>query len=195
MASLNVKVIRDSFDAVKPIADDVVTKFYEILWRDYPAAKGVFANVDMDNQRKLLINSLVYIVDNLENSEKLITYLKRMGKRHVNYGTEPEHYDWVGASLLKAFSFFLGSDWTPRLKEQWTIAYGVIAETMKEGAKEATKPTATPKDNAVSIFDGLENDGDIKELARIAARKILREAMEEEILALFNKKGVKKEAA
>jgi hypothetical protein len=88
----------------------------------------------MESQKKALIGSLVFIVDHLDNNDKLVHYLENMGERHVKYGTETEHYDWVGDSLLSSFAHFFKDAWTPELKNQWATAYGLIVETMLSGA-------------------------------------------------------------
>ncbi len=137
--AIDVNIIRQSFEKAKPIAGEVMNKFYENLWTDYPQSKALFDAADMEKQKKALTASLVYVVDHLDQTEKLVKYLKGLGARHNNYGTLDEHYDWVGGSLLKTFEFFFKSAWTDELKQQWTEAYGIIAQTMKDGAKEAKK--------------------------------------------------------
>lgn len=45
------------------------------------------------------MGGLVKVVDNLENEEVLVKYLKALGKRHAEYGTLEEHYPLVGNNL------------------------------------------------------------------------------------------------
>ena len=134
---LNISMIRDSFELAKPLADKIADRFYVNLWGDYPGSKALFGKVDMAQQKKALVGSLVQIVTLLDQPKRLTEYLQAMGARHVKYGAEDLHYDWVGASLLKTFGEFMGAAWTPPLVEQWKLAYGVIADTMKKGAHEA----------------------------------------------------------
>lgn len=134
---LNIGMIRESFELAKPIADRIADRFYINLWGDQPLSKVLFEGVDMAKQKKALVGSLVQIVDSLDQPAKLTSYLQAMGARHLYYGTEEHHYEWVGAALLKTFGEFLGDSWTPVLVEQWTLAYKFIADTMKEGAKNA----------------------------------------------------------
>lgn len=132
----NSRMITESFKLLKPQADAVVAKFYETLFNDYPGSNALFARADMKKQKESLINSLVFIVENIDRGGKLFPYLKNLGARHVVYGMKNEHFDWVGKSLLKTFAFFLKNNWTPTLEKQWELAYGVIRDMMKEGAKE-----------------------------------------------------------
>lgn len=132
---MDPKVIKDSFENVKPIAQEAITYFYDYMFEKYPAAKELFKNVDMSSQKEQLINSLVYIVTNLEDGEKLTSYLKGLGSRHVNYGVQEPHYDIVGECLLATFAHFFGDKWTAELNSNWTEAYGAIKGLMLEGAK------------------------------------------------------------
>ena len=192
--SLNIQLIRDSFEKAKPIADKVADKFYEFLWTDYPAAKPLFEGVPMKGQKKALIGSLVYIVDHVDQADKLVPYLKSMGERHVKYGTQPEHYDWVGSSLLKTFAFFFGEEWTDELQNEWTDAYNFIAETMISGAEEYLPGAEELREKAHDVcqnilLDTLNEglDAEFEAFARARVRKLLFKILEEESEKILKK--------
>lgn len=42
----------------------------------------------------------------------------------------------VGAALLSTLERGLGEKFTSEAREAWTTVYGIVADTMKEGAKE-----------------------------------------------------------
>lgn len=149
--SLDVRAIRDSFERVKPIGGQVATRFYAHLMTDHPEAKPLFADLNMDKQKAALIKSLAFIVDNLEQTDQLVPYLKKMGSRHVDYGTQAAHYPWVGAALIATFKDFLGEGWTPYIEAQWISAFGVIAETMLKGAEEDSR---TPSEPVAAVKEG-----------------------------------------
>jgi nitric oxide dioxygenase len=142
--SLQVELLEQSFDRVKPHADAFATTFYDTLFTDSPAAKPLFAHVGMDEQKSKIVKSLIFVVSNLRDSEKLMAELEGLGARHVKYGTLPEHYPLVGSALLKSFAQHLGSDWTPDVKQAWVEAYGVITEVMLKGADYAAADVALP---------------------------------------------------
>jgi hemoglobin-like flavoprotein len=131
------KTIEDSFEKAKPIAADVAAKFYEILWVDYPQSTDLFAGANMDKQKVALMTSLTQIVDHVRDPEWLTEYLYQMGVRHMQYDTQPEHFDWVGASLLKTFAHFFGDDWTDELQQNWLEAYQAISGLMLAGLNDA----------------------------------------------------------
>jgi hemoglobin-like flavoprotein len=134
--SLNVEVLERSFAQIKPRSTEFAASFYNNLFTDYPQAQPLFANTNMTEQQQHLVSSLVLVIDSLRKPEVLTDALKRLGARHVNYGTIGEHYPLVGATLLKTFESYLGTDWTPEVKQAWTDAYEAIASIMLEGAKD-----------------------------------------------------------
>ena len=132
--SLNVELLEQSFELVKPEADELVSTFYNNLFTDYPDARPLFEHTDMTKQKQMLKGGLVMVVENLRKPDVLSKALKGLGARHVKYGALPAHYPLVGNSLLKALEQHAGAAWTPDVKDAWVGAYGAITELMLEGA-------------------------------------------------------------
>ncbi len=192
--SLNIPLIRSSFDVAKSIAPQVADTFYEFLFADYPAVIPMFEGVAMEKQKKALLGSLVFIVDHLEDGEKLTNYLKSMGARHLDYGTEEAHYDAVGNTLLKTFRTLFGENWNDELENCWADAYNVIAGIMVEGAREATPEIEDLSDAAKQVaakmvMEALEEsiDGELKEMMRVRVRRLLLQLIKEEEKKLLKK--------
>ena len=132
--SLQVELLEQSFEEIKPNADEFVNSFYENLFTANPEAKPLFETTDMEAQKKKLLNSLVLVVDNLRMPDVLNQALRGLGARHVKYGALPEHYPLVGSALLTTFEQYLGDKWTPDVKQAWVDAYGAISQIMLDGA-------------------------------------------------------------
>lgn len=149
--ALQVELLEQSFEKVKPRANDFVSSFYGNLFTDYPAAKPLFAHTNMSEQGNKLLMSLVFVIENLRQPGDLTKALKGLGARHVRYGALPEHYPLVGNSLLKTFEQYLAADWTPDVKQAWVDAYGLITEVMLEGADYA--PEAVQLKSSATTVD------------------------------------------
>lgn len=50
--SLNIEVLEQSFERVKPNATQFASSFYENLLTDYPQIRPLFANTTMEDQEK-----------------------------------------------------------------------------------------------------------------------------------------------
>lgn len=208
--SLNIELLRESFEAVKPVAVPVVEHFYKTLFSKYPQAKPLFKNVDMGTQKGHLINSLVFIVDHVDKAEQLVPYLQKMGARHLKYGVQNEHYAWVGGSLIETFKHFFKDQWSQELESTWLTAFGVIAQQMQEGAKafeanSAASQTAESqsvespttqkqsaeshtgeaktysKENVVEIFSSIEKE--LRSEFKPLVKNLVRKMIEEEFEA------------
>ena len=132
--SLEVELLEQSFEGIKPHADAFVNSFYENLFTANPEAKPLFTSTNMAEQKKKLLASLVLVVENLRKPDVLEQSLKGLGARHVKYGALPEHYPLVGNALLTTFEQYLGDRWTNEVKQAWVDAYGAISEIMLDGA-------------------------------------------------------------
>ncbi|MEG4840772.1 globin domain-containing protein [Microcoleus sp. B9-D4] len=138
--SLNVELLEQSFEKIKPRADEFATTFYDNLFKLYPEVKPLFANTEMGKQQKKLINALVLVVENLRSPEALGPVLNALGGRHVGYGAIANSYPAVGEALLMTFEEYLQEDWTIEVKQAWIDAYGAITALMLKGAGVETTP-------------------------------------------------------
>ena len=141
---LKVELLEQSFEVIKPQAEEFVKSFYENLFTLHPEAAPFFAHTDMEEQKKRLLGYLVLIVVNLRKPEELDQALRGLGVRHVKYGALPEHYPLVGSALLTTFEQYLQEQWTPEVKQAWVDAYGAITEIMLDGADYSEKEVALP---------------------------------------------------
>src|SRR4028119_1419941 len=138
--SFNVELLEESFEKIKPRAEEFAASFYENLFKLYPEVKPLFANTEMAKQQKKLLNSLVLVVENLRSPEALEPVLNALGGRHIGYGVIPQYYEPVGEALLTTFEQYLEPDWTPEVKQAWTDAYGAITGLMLKGAGVESSP-------------------------------------------------------
>lgn len=63
--------------------------------------------------------------------------LRELGRRHVAYGMRAVHYDPVVAALLWTLAQGLGPAFTDPVRDAWTAAYALVAQTMQDGAADA----------------------------------------------------------
>ena len=134
-AELPIEILEESFALLAPEADELVDTFYENLLAN-KEIRPLFAHVDMEGQKKHLINGLVLVVENLRKPEKLAAALRVMGERHQGYGVLAEHYPVVGKTLLGAMEELAGEAWTAEVESAWSDALNLISNTMLTAYKE-----------------------------------------------------------
>jgi hemoglobin-like flavoprotein len=124
-----VKAVQDSFDKVKPIADQAAAMFYGRLFEIAPEVKPLFRN-DMAQQGRKLMTALSFVVGGLGNLETVLPAASALAKRHVDYGVKAADYAPVGAALLWTLEQGLGDHWSPDLAAAWGEAYTVLSNFM-----------------------------------------------------------------
>ncbi|RKR14269.1 hemoglobin-like flavoprotein [Maribacter vaceletii] len=132
MEEKTISLVQESFEKVKPIASTAAEIFYTKLFELDPALKPLFPSDQekMAMQGNKLMTMLGSAVAGLSNLEMLVPVLENLGKKHVEYKVEPSHYNTVGAALLDTLSVGLGDDFTPEVKEAWTLVYGTMSDVM-----------------------------------------------------------------
>jgi hemoglobin-like flavoprotein len=132
--TLDLNALETSFDLVAPHGDELVDTFYARLFATAPAVEPLFAGTDMHEQKTKLLATLVLLRKSLRDLAAVVPKLRELGRRHVDYGAEPEHYTVVGEVLIASMAEVAGEQWRPEFARAWSDALGVVAGAMIEGA-------------------------------------------------------------
>ena len=135
--SLNVTVLRESFDVVITAAPDLTERFSGELFSRFPHLQPLFGRRSQKAQADMLAQALVAVLEHLEDPRWLTDVLGGLGQKHAGYGVTDEMYGMVGEALLATLAKAAGEAWTPALAGAWTEAYGAIAGLMQAGARQA----------------------------------------------------------
>ncbi|NMP31377.1 PAS domain-containing protein [Thalassotalea sp. M1531] len=159
MTPKQITTIRDSWAKVKPIAPQAAQIFYDTLFELDPEVKPLF-KADIAEQGKKLMTMLDTAITLLDKPDKLIPALQKLGQGHVKYGVKAEHYDTVGAALLKTLEIGLEKEFTATVKRAWTAMYKTVATTMIDAAynSENDKQTTVEKE---TDMDTTANQNDL----------------------------------
>lgn len=133
--------IRDSFEALTPKGEELMDVFYDKLFRENPGVREMFPD-DMAGQKKALLGAVALVVKHADNLGAIEDALHEMGARHIDYGTQAEHYPIVRDTLLAALSEVAGELWNDQLNEDWTGALNAVAGTMIAGSEQAQRDAA-----------------------------------------------------
>jgi hemoglobin-like flavoprotein len=132
--AIDVETLEKSFDLVAPQGDELMRTFYDNLFEAAPSVRRLFADVDMERQRRALLNMLLVLRESLGDLDDVVPDLEELGDRHVGYGAKPEHYPLVGEVLIGAMAEVAGDAWRPEYTSAWQEAYQVVQDVMVSGA-------------------------------------------------------------
>jgi hemoglobin-like flavoprotein len=135
MNAQQVRLVRESFALVQPIASQAAALFYDNLFDSDPSLRSMFRG-DMAAQGERLMSMIGAAVGLLDRPDALVPVLRNLGGRHVGYGVHDHHYATVGAALIETLEQGLGDAFTPEVREAWVTLYGVVSRTMMEGSVE-----------------------------------------------------------
>ena len=136
MTPEKINLVKSSWEKVIPISETAAELFYGKLFELEPGVRSMFKG-DMKEQGRKLMAMLNIAVNALDKLEIIVPILQQMGKRHVAYGVEDEHYDIVGEALIWTLAAGLKDDFTEDTKAAWIDVYTLVADTMKSAAAEA----------------------------------------------------------
>src|SRR5947208_2655324 len=112
-----VEILEQSFDLIAPRGDELVDLMYAKIFIAAPEALSLFAGIDMAEQKKKLLATLVVLRNALRKLDALVPALRAMGERHMRYGVLPAHYPIVGAALIAAMETVGDEQWRPEYSE------------------------------------------------------------------------------
>ncbi|MFZ5783140.1 MAG: globin family protein [Pseudomonadota bacterium] len=129
MTPQQIEMVQSSFRKVVPIAGTAADLFYDRLFEIAPEVRSLFPQ-DMTEQKKKLMAMLGTAVSNLHKLDTILPAVQELGRRHKGYGVTADQYAPVGAALLWTLEKGLGPDFTPEVKEAWTLTYTTLAGVM-----------------------------------------------------------------
>ncbi|MFG3202357.1 globin domain-containing protein [Streptomyces sp. NPDC048192] len=131
--SADAILIRRTLAEISPIADQVTSYFYALLFVRHPELRALFPPA-MDLQRERLLKALLTTAEHLDNTPVLVDYLRNLGRGHRKYGTRAEHYPALGECLIDALSTYAASVWSPETEAAWVRAYRTMSQVMIDAA-------------------------------------------------------------
>ena len=136
------QLLKTTWAMVAPISDVAAGLFYDRLFTLDPSLQRMFANADMKEQRRKLMQALSAVINGIDNLGALVPTLENLGRNHVRYGVADKHYETVGAALLWTLEQGLKDAWTPAARSAWTVAYTTVATVMRSAATKVAEPVA-----------------------------------------------------
>ena len=136
MTPRQIQLVQESWAKVEPIADTAARMFYRRLFEIAPEVRPMFTT-SISEQGDKLMKTIAVAVNGLKKLDTILPVVEDLGRRHNDYGTQPEHYDTVAEALLWTLEQGLGDDFTPEVREAWAETYTTLATVMKKAAAEA----------------------------------------------------------
>lgn len=170
---LNYDVLETTFNLVAPRGEEIVDKFYNILFENHPEVKPLFANANMKEQKKHLLNALVLTINNIRKPDILLPVLEGLGVKHQGFGAKPEHYTVVKNVLLSVLADVAGDVWTSDINEEWDKALEFVSQVMINAKPIIENKIESKKEISKKTTDN-ENNKKSEPVTKIAQKRDIR---------------------
>jgi nitric oxide dioxygenase len=137
------RLIRETFDRVRPIKERAGELFYQNLFALAPSVRPMFANTPMPAQGGKLMQVFEYVVERLEQWDAITAQVEELGARHAPLGVQSDHYEAVGTALVTTLRAVLGGEFTEEAEEAWEEFYTDLSLVMERGARRAAEENRT----------------------------------------------------
>ncbi|MEO9138559.1 MAG: FAD-binding oxidoreductase [Jatrophihabitans sp.] len=127
--------VRTAWDLVSDRADALIRMFYAELFLALGDDAFAMFPASMTQQRADFGRALVQWVVT-DDPDSMSVHLAQLGADHRKFDVEPQHYDLVGSSLIRAWRGLLGDAWTEDFTSAVTASYTRLASIMIDGAQE-----------------------------------------------------------
>ena len=133
MTPTQVALVQESFKNVRRQSHEAGRIFYDELFQLSPELQRLFPD-DMLRHKLKFVQMLSTIVGSLNQIATISEDVVDLGRRHMSYDVEDEHYAILGEALMTMLDRLLGPDLTPEISDAWAAAYGMIARVMQESS-------------------------------------------------------------
>lgn len=130
MNAAQLELVQTTFARLAVMPEVTGALFYERLFVANPSFRPLFKN-DMRVQSVKLMTMLTMVVYNLPEPDHVLLAIRELAIRHATYGVKPADYDALGEALLWTLEQVLGEDFSPAVREAWTLCYDELASEMK----------------------------------------------------------------
>eukprot|EP00747_Dinoflagellata_sp_TGD_P210515 gnl/TRDRNA2_/TRDRNA2_83770_c0_seq1.p1 gnl/TRDRNA2_/TRDRNA2_83770_c0~~gnl/TRDRNA2_/TRDRNA2_83770_c0_seq1.p1 ORF type:complete len:164 (-),score=38.64 gnl/TRDRNA2_/TRDRNA2_83770_c0_seq1:176-667(-) len=136
----DIDIVQQTFGRVAMLgAENVGWVIFMQIFKIAPEAKALFRFDDaedvaystkMKRHGANVVKTVGTAVGLLRDLPTLVPVLQDLGKRHVNYGVVPAHYDVVGQAVINSLGLALGPNFTESVKNSWLKVWTIVRNTM-----------------------------------------------------------------
>ncbi|WP_369900423.1 NO-inducible flavohemoprotein [Bacillus manliponensis] len=160
-----IDIIKSTVPLLQEKGVQITTRFYEILFTEYPELLNIFnhMNQKQGRQQQALANAVYAAAQYIDRLEVIVPVVKQIAHKHRSLGVKAEHYPIVGTCLLRAIDEVVEAP--KEVLDAWGEAYGVIADVFisveAEMYEEAASKAGGWKDFRNFIVVKKERESDV----------------------------------
>ncbi len=128
---VNHQIIRNSFRALGVSEDEIVARFYGLLFETYPEMKRLLPAFAAGNLERATVEALHLILKHLDNPDELSRELAPYARSLRQNGVRNVHFAALGETWLKTIAAIGRDKWSGELSREWSMAFNRAAEALR----------------------------------------------------------------
>ncbi len=136
--AINTKLVRDSFKLLGVSEEEIVARFYGLLFETYPEMKRLLPAFAAGNLERATAQALRLILEHLEDPDELARELAPYARSLRQNGVRNVHFAALGETWLRTLASARKDAWTGELSREWAMAYQRAALALR-------RPIAIPQ--------------------------------------------------
>jgi len=129
---MDKEALTESLELIDGKEQELVPRFYGILFERYPEVRPLFSS-DIRPQEEMLRESIVAVLDHLDDAPWLQRNLGALGRSHADKGVTAPMYGAVAECMVAAMEELGGEGWTPAMSAEWMAALEAVSGLMLDG--------------------------------------------------------------
>ena len=113
------------------------TTFFDLLFAAHPEGRALFPTINdpvaFKKHTDQVIMTVTAVVSMLDDTDKLVSTVFALGKRHARYGVKPEYVPWAGDALVATISQLMNGTIPPAALAAFGAMLGIVVTTMVDG--------------------------------------------------------------
>jgi nitric oxide dioxygenase len=125
-----IELVKSTIPLLSNAGPAVTEHFYKRLFTHNPELKNIFnmSHQVSGRQQFALFEALAAYATHIDNLDVLKSAVARITQKHSSLNILPVHYDIVGMHLIETLKELAPSEFTPKIAQAWTEAYGLLAD-------------------------------------------------------------------
>jgi hemoglobin-like flavoprotein len=137
MTSEQIALVKSSWRTMSLYSDRAADVFYDKLFELDGSLRVIFKN-DLGEQKRKLMQSLGFVVANLNSPATLLPVVQHFGRRHAIYGAQPTLVHSAKEAFLFTLKQGLGPLFTNEVRTAWAAMLQYLMQIVQDAAREVS---------------------------------------------------------
>jgi hemoglobin-like flavoprotein len=131
MTPNQIASLQDSLLQAEAASTALRKTLFRLVGERHPAIKASFAAYAVPEERTMLARILSSVLESIDPEPWVREDLGHLGRRHLEWDTEPQMYGQLTDCLMLALAEVLESDWTNELEQLWRLRMRWVCDAMQ----------------------------------------------------------------